>query len=239
MNEEWNRVPESEADKAKLVIELQKENHELRMQLSRQQQNIPSIHAQNMAAAPSFPVPSSVSSAVSPLHSAQQPEKKRPKSSLLVGNCSDTPETKKKAYEDEVKALKLKIRALQEELDNLKKDHALQIKQKDDIIREQSENNTKAKGGKGTTTTTATKRIVTRASLKPNRHEERPRIGPKASSTAGELKSPSQRFKSPAPTARKRSFWDITSANSPSVTNLHSRKTRSLIQAPSMLLQVK
>lgn len=210
------------------------------MQLSRQQQNISTIQAQNMAVAPSFPATSTVSSAASPLHSAQQPEKKRPKSSLLVGNCFDTPETKKKASENEVKALQLKIKTLQEELDNLNKDHALQIKQKDDIIRELLEKNTKAgKGPATTTTTTATKRIVTRASLKPNnRQEERPKIGPKASSTAGELKSPSHRFKSPAPTARKRSFWDITSANSPSVSNLHSRKTRSLIQAPSMLLQV-
>ncbi|KAF9597079.1 hypothetical protein IFM89_015270 [Coptis chinensis] len=49
------------------------------------------------------------------------------------------------------------------------------------------------------------KRVVTRASLRP-----------KEPAAEGELKSPKHRFHSPAPTAKKRSFWDITTANIPS-----------------------
>ena len=68
--------------------------------------------------------------------------------------------------------------------------------------------------------------------------------GPKKDPNIGELKSPSHRFRSPVSTAKKRSFWDITAANSPSVTTLNGRKTRShviseLTGHPSMLLQVE
>lgn len=109
----------------------------------------------------------------------------------------------------------------------MKKDHALQIKQKDDFIRELSRKGAKLAGAgvEGVT------RVVTRASLRPKDHPPK-----------GELKSPSHRFLSPAPTAKKRSFWDITTANSPSVTTVNGRKTKSHVivepaAGPSMLLQ--
>ncbi|KAF9605086.1 hypothetical protein IFM89_013756 [Coptis chinensis] len=74
------------------------------------------------------------------------------------------------------------------------------------------------------------KRLVTRESLRP-----------KEPAAEGELKSLKYRFHSLAPIAEKRSFWDITTANSPSLTSLSGRKTRSHVaepaRTPSMLLQ--
>lgn len=119
------------------------------------------------------------------------------------------------------------VKGLEAEIERLKKDHVLQIKQKDDTIRELSRKSAKPAGG---TQVGGVKRVVTRASLRPREAHD------------VDLKSPSHRFHSPAPTAKKRSFWDITTANSPSVVTLNGRKTRSHVNtetaaAPSMLLQ--
>lgn len=101
-------------------------------------------------------------------------------------------------------------------MDKMKKEHALRIKQKDDLIHEISQ-----KGGN---------RVVVK--------------GNNVRSKTGELKSPSARFMSPAVKDRKRSFWDITTANSPSVVTINGRKTRShVVKEPavapvSMLLKV-
>ncbi|KAG9450064.1 hypothetical protein H6P81_010029 [Aristolochia fimbriata] len=230
-NEE--QVPESETDKTKVLIELQKENHELRMQLARQQQKLLTIQAQNLAPNPS-PSPS-VSSVLSPPHSAQPSEKGKPKTSILIGNCFSTPDAKKKGGEQTVKELRVTVKALEAELDRLKKDHLLQIKQKDEMINELLMKNVKP-----TVKGEEVVRVVTRGSLRKQEPAERCRVGGQKASAAGELKSPNHRFVSPVPAAKKRSFWDITTANSPSVTNLNGRKTRSHVmdQAPSMLLQL-
>ena len=102
----------------------------------------------------------------------------------------------------------------------MKKQHALQIKQKDEFIRELNMNN-KRKASQGGDTE---RRIVTRASVRKL-----------------DLKSPSHRFVSPVPAAKKRSFWDIATANSPSIVALNARKTKTHIApdaTPSLLLQV-
>uniref|UniRef100_A0A5B7AFY4 Kinesin-like protein n=1 Tax=Davidia involucrata TaxID=16924 RepID=A0A5B7AFY4_DAVIN len=223
-NEEILQLPESDTDQAKLLLELQKENRELRVQLARQQQKLLTIQAQSLAANSSSN-PSSATSLLSPPPSSAQPnEKRRPRSSFLAGNCF-TPESKKGA-EETVKELRRTVKALEAEIERMKKDHALQIKQKDDLIHELSRKGAKPAEGVGK----GAKRVITRASLRPKEKTE------------GELKSPSHRFLSPAPTAKKRSFWDITTANSPSVVTLNGRKTRSHVTsvpvaAPSMLLQ--
>lgn len=226
-NEEIQQLPESEADQAKLLLELQKQNRELRVQLARQQQKVLTLQAQSLAANCS-PTPSSVTSLLSPPSSVQPNEKRKLRSSFLTGNCF-TPESKRKGAEETVKELQKTVKALEAEMERMKKDHALQLKQKDDFIRDLSRKSGKPSEGVGRQ---GVKRIVTRASLRPKEP------------TAGELKSPSHRFLSPAPTAKKRSFWDITTANSPSVATLNERKTRShviseLAAAPSMLLQVQ
>lgn len=235
-NEEVIQVPAPETDQAKLVLRLQKENQELRMQLVRHQQKLLTMEAQSLAAN-SSPAPSSVTSLVSPPRSTKPIEKHRTKSPLLAGNCFNTPEPKKKGAEETVQELRRAVKALETEMQRMKKEHAMQIKQKDDLIRELNQNNaTKALGGEGAA------RILTRVSLRPKEPTDRTRMKGERTAVAGELKSPSHRFESPVPPVKKRTFWDITTANSPSVTNLNGRKTRSHVapdQAPSMLLQVE
>ncbi|KAJ0971562.1 hypothetical protein J5N97_019521 [Dioscorea zingiberensis] len=215
MNDEALQVPESATDQAKLLLELQKENSELRQQLAHNQKKLLTVQAESLAAN-SSPAPSSL--LLSPPCSVQR----RPKRSILSGNCFTTPETKKKeANETVVRELQKTVKTLEAEIERLKKDHIRQLKQKDEFIRELM--NTK----NGAT------RVVTRESF---------RKGLRAASDAGELKSPGHRFLSPVPTAKKRTFWDISTTNSPSVTTVNGRKTRSHVaadaSAPSMLLQL-
>ncbi|GLU13319.1 hypothetical protein SLE2022_299590 [Rubroshorea leprosula] len=223
-NDELLELPESGTDQAKLLLELQKENRELRVQLARQQQKLLILQAQTLAANAS-PTPSSVTSLMTPPSAAtQQNEKRKLQTTFLAGNCF-TPESKRRGADEANKELRLTVKALEAQIERMKKDHALQLRQKDDLIRELSKSEKPSEvRGEGV------KRIVKRASLRP----KEPNIG--------ELKSPSHRFRSPVPTAKKRSFWDITTANSPSISTLNGRKTRSHVitepaAAPSMLLQ--
>ncbi|KAJ4961932.1 hypothetical protein NE237_021842 [Protea cynaroides] len=225
-NEELLQVPESETDQAKFILQLQKENRELRVLLARQQQKLLATQAQSLAAN-SSPIPSSVTSFLSPPPSSGQPNEKRRPRSYLPGNCFNTPDSRKRGADEQVREFRKTVKALEAELERTKKEHLLQIKQKDDFIRELSRKCIHPPVGTGLN---GTKRVVTRASSKPKESNE------------GELKSAGHRFLSPAPTAKKRSFWDITTANSPSVSKLNSRKTRSHISSgppavPSMLLQ--
>ncbi|KAJ9174098.1 hypothetical protein P3X46_017163 [Hevea brasiliensis] len=222
-NVETLQVPESETDLAKLLLEVQKENRELRVQFARQQQKLLTLQAQSLAANAS-PTPSSISSFLTP--SAQPIEKRKSRPSFLARNCF-TPESREKGEDETVRELQRTVKALEAEIERMKKDHALQIKQKDERIRELSRKNDKSSGG---VSKEEAKRVVTRVNLRPKE------------SNIGELKSPSHRFKSPVPSAKKRSFWDITTANSPSVATLNGRKIRSHIiaepaAAPSMLLK--
>ncbi|GMJ14017.1 hypothetical protein like AT1G18550 [Hibiscus trionum] len=205
-NEDVLELPETRtADQTKLVLELQKENRELRIQLVRQQQKLLIFQAQSMAAKAdtSSPTPTSLTSLMTPPSRAQLAEKTKLKPSVIARNCF-TPESRKRVEEEAVKELKLRVKALESEIARMKKVHALELKQKDDMIQELSRKN------------------------------EKP---------LGELKSPSHRFRSPVTSkAKKRSFCDISTANSPSITTLNGRKTRSHTTskpfgAPSMLLQ--
>ncbi|CAK9330018.1 unnamed protein product [Citrullus colocynthis] len=226
-NEEIMKAPESDSDQAKLLLELQKENRELRVQLARQQQKLLTLQAQSLAAVAS-PTPSSATSLLTPPTSVHQNEKRKPRSSFLNGNCF-TPESRKKGAEEGVRELRRTVKQLEAELEKTKKEHVVQLKHKDDLINEllkKSEKTAALVRGE------RVKRVETRTSLRP----KEPSIG--------ELKSPSHRFKSPAPTAKKRSFWDITTTNSPSVATINGRKTRSHVlaeppptAAPSMLRQ--
>ncbi|KAL2478818.1 ATP binding microtubule motor family protein [Forsythia ovata] len=209
VNEEM-QIPDSETDQAKLLLELQKENRDLRMQLARQQQKLLTIQAQSIAAT-SSPTPTSAS---------QPNEKQKPRPSLSVGNCF-SPVSKTKAANQTVELMKT-IRSLEAEIQRMKKDHALQIKQKDNFIHELSLRGAELAETRGK----GVKRNNSKAKEPPE----------------GNLRTPTHRFLSPAPTAKKRRFWDITTANSPSVATLTGRKTRSHfttepVAAPSMLLQ--
>ncbi|CAO2165467.1 unnamed protein product [Urochloa humidicola] len=225
-NEDVLNVPDSETDQAKLLLELQKENSVLREQLVKQQQKLLTVQAQSLASNTSpqqSPVPSSH---VSTPCSTQRKVKR----SILAGNCFNTPDSKKPAADNaKVGELQRKVKTLEAEIEKMKKEHILQLKQKDkficDLINRKASNYCEE--------ATGDRRVVTRASLRKAQRD---------ASAAGELKSPSHRFASPAPTAKKRTFWDI-GGNSPSVLAANGRKTRSHVatetpkKGPSMLRQ--
>ncbi|KAL2935454.1 Kinesin-like protein KIN-8A [Bienertia sinuspersici] len=220
-NEELVQETESDADQAKLLLEVQKENRELRVQLARQQQKLLSLQAQSLAANTS-PTPASVTSILTPPSSNKQ----RPKTPLRA-----TPEpNKRRGTEETVRELQMVVKTLEGEIERVKKDHALQLKKKDEKIRELTDKLSKGVRSRDE----GLKSIVTRSNIR------------NKDANTGDIKTPGHRFLSPAPAAKKRSFWDITTANSPSVTTLNGRKTRSHVNdepaaaapAPSMLLQL-
>ncbi|GAB4859415.1 hypothetical protein Ancab_010881 [Ancistrocladus abbreviatus] len=212
ISEEVVKVPGSETDQAKLLLELQKENRELRVQLAKQQQKLLTLQAQSLAAN-SSPTPSSVTSLLSP---------------------PPPPSSSKKPNEKlKVKELQQTVRALEAEIERMKMDHELQLKQKDEMIHGILQKAGKGgnSGGVGNREGVVKMAATTRTSLRPKEM------------SSGELRSAGNRFTSPAPAAKKRSFWDITAANSPSIATLSGRKTRSHFTAtqavgrPSMLPQ--
>ncbi|CAK8534355.1 unnamed protein product [Lathyrus sativus] len=223
-NKDLLPVPNTETDQAQLILELQNENRQLRIQLARQKQMLLKLKAQSLAAY-SSPTPPSASSFLStPPTSIQPNEKQRTRPSVTYLTPKTENNGEKIAFT--VGTLYQKVKSLESEIVRMKKDHSLMIKQKDDVIRELSQ-----KSGKK----------VTAAGEMGNRVLTRSNIRPKVENT-GELRSPSHRFHSPLQMAKKRSFWDITAANSPSVTALNGRKTRSHITSeptahPSMLLK--
>lgn len=220
--EEQIHVPDYGVDQAKLVLELQKENSELRQQLVRHQQKMLTLQAQSLAASPA---PANAPSSVLNTPCSTQRKVKR---SILSNNCFNTPESKNRETNSTlVQELQKTVKALKSEIEHLKKEHILQLRQKDDFIRD----------------------LITKYGLEGQREKRvvtssKACKGKSSVTSEEELKSPSHRFVSPAPTAKKRSFWDITTSNSPSIIALNGRKTRSYIAAealptPSMLLQVQ
>ncbi|KAL0694814.1 hypothetical protein Bca4012_061994 [Brassica carinata] len=229
VNEEVVQVSEQVGgpDQAKLVLELQEENRELRVKLAEQQQKLLTLEAETLAAANNnniSPTPPSISSLLTPPSALTGQQKKKPRHSLLSGTCFTPESSKRRKAEDAVKELQLTVKALKMEMERMKREHAVQMKkQKEELMKELCSKKSEKTPERGKETT---RRIVTRGSLRPKEKEK-------------ELKSPSHRFASPAAAAKKRSFWDITVANSPS---LDRRKTRSHVaavnqEAPSMLLQ--
>ncbi|KAL1197321.1 Kinesin-like protein KIN-8A [Cardamine amara subsp. amara] len=215
-------------DQAKLLLELQKENRELRVQLVKQQQKLLTLQAENLATANNNNnislTPPSISSLMTPPSALTAQQKKKPRHSLLSGTCFTPESSKRRKADDAVKELQLTVKALKMEMERMKREHGLQMKkQKDELMKDLCSR----KGEKTPERGRETRRIATRGSLRPKEKEK-------------ELKSPSHRFASPAATAKKRSFWDINVANNTSP-SLDRRKTRSYVsvhqEAPSKLLQ--
>lgn len=217
-------IPDSEIDQAKLLLELQKENRELRMQLARQQQQLLSNQAQNLATNAS-PTASTVTSQLSPSPSPAHPnEKRKARPSLLGANCF-TPESQKKGADETVKELRKVVSELEAEIERMKMDHALQIKQKDDFIHELSRKsqNPAMVGGD------SMKRVITRVNIAAEPEE----------ACEDELKTQSHRFLSPVPTAKKRTFWDIAMPSNPSLVTLTSRQTRNHVNTETVVTASK
>lgn len=211
------QVPESGDQQAKLLLELQKENRELRMELAKQKQQVLAIQAQALAAASASPA--TASSLLTPApSSAKRSEKSKPRPSF---NCF-SPESRKKTGNDTaIKDLARTIKAHDAEIERLKKDHTMQMKLKNDFIHELSRKVIELGGG--------VNGVLTRARCRPSEPPQKRYIS---------------QILSPAPTAKKRRFWDITTANSPSIDRLTGRKTRTQLAtgpaaaAKSLLPQV-
>lgn len=231
VNEEVVQMGEEEgADQAKLLLELQKENCELRVQLAKQQQKLLTLQAENLAAANNNNnnnislTPPSISSLMTPPSALTAQQKKKPRHSLLSGTCFTPESSKRTKTEEAVKELQLTVKALKMEMERMKSEHGLQMKkQKEELMKDLCSRKSEKTPERGK----ETRRIVTRGSLRPKEKEK-------------ELKSPSHRFASPAAAAKKRSFWDITVANTSPASDRRKTRSHGLVhqEAPSKLLQV-
>ncbi|XP_004487346.1 kinesin-like protein KIN-8A isoform X2 [Cicer arietinum] len=178
-NEDLFPVTETGTDQAKLVLELQKENHEMRMQLARQQQKLLTLEAQSLAAY-SCSTPPFVSSLLSTPPTPVQPNEKQWTRPSFFTAIYLTPETKCNGEKIGiiVRTLNQNVKSLESEIERMEKDHSLLIKQKDDVICGLSQKSRK--------TAATTEKVVTRSSIR--------------------TKSARHFFQSPLPMAMKRSF---------------------------------
>ncbi|XP_066314512.1 kinesin-like protein KIN-8A isoform X2 [Miscanthus floridulus] len=207
VNEEVLDQPDS---KTMLVLELQKQNSVLREQLAKQQQKVLIAEAQ-LLASKTLPQQSPAPSSHVATPGSTQRNTRR---SILAGNHFNTLDSKRPiAGNTQVRELQRKVKTLESEIEKMKKEHILQLKNKDEFIRDMINR----KAPNNCEEATCDRRVATRASQRKAQRD---------ASAASDLKSPSHRFTSPAPTAKKRTFSDI-GGNSPSVLAANGRKTRS------------
>lgn len=152
-NEEFE-LPESQIEQAKLLLEVQKENQHLRMQLARLQQKLLAVQSQALTSSPS-PVPPSP---LTPSKFIQMSDRHQPKN-LQCHTIEPTPRHELlindhgKTAEETIQELRRTIQGLQEEADRVKVEssmkekqltnslvalsleHNVQLKHKDDFIR--------------------------------------------------------------------------------------------------------
>nr|AMS24230.1 kinesin 8-IIa protein [Marsilea vestita] len=134
------QIPESEKDQAKLLLEVQKENQQLRMQLARMQQKLLSVESNAMMTARQSPAmtppPSSASGFVcrTPLsesRTAARHEECRAVEEALRKKIQIM-EKERETARREVAALEAQLSAT---VSNLKREHNLELHRKDDFIR--------------------------------------------------------------------------------------------------------
>eukprot|EP01018_Ginkgo_biloba_P007825 Gb_08284 [translate_table: standard] len=309
-NEDF-QLPESQSEQTKLLLEVQKENQQLRMQIARYQQKMLSVQNQSLTSSPALSSSSSLLLPPSPLTPSANAGQMLDRHHTKAVQCFTPEPTPRqelyfqeagKAAEETIQDLKRKIRALEMEAErtnkeffmrekrlkasitDLKREHNVQLRHKDDFIRKLCKKNLLSNQAtpksplpaeqeeilnftQPSEKTTALKStiMIPSASARPppqrlqkivppnpvgsktsslpqNVCDASLRMGRRAHSpkATGTLKSPSQshRFSSPAAgTGRKRTFWDITNANSPSAAQTRSTRSHPATAAPSMLLQ--
>lgn len=157
-NEEFE-VPESQIEQAKLLLEVQKENQQLRMQLARLQQKLLAVQSQALTSTPSLSCPSPVPpSPLTPSNIIQISDRHQPKN-LQCHTIEPPPRHELlinghgKTVEETIWELRRTIQGLQEESERVKEEsltkekqlaksltalsleHSVQLKHKDDFIR--------------------------------------------------------------------------------------------------------
>lgn len=311
-NEEF-QVPESESEQVKLLHEVQKENQKLRMQIAQYQQKLLAVQSQSISSSPAMPCssllltgsPSTPPAAETQMTDGHHSKKNQCFTSEPMSRRVSLTDGSKHP-EEIIRELKRKIRTMEMDTENLnkefsvkekklkaslmdlKREHSVQLKHKEDFIRKLcqksllnnhpmqkspsspehegilnfAQTNEKTNSLKSTV-------MIPCASAKPPFERLRKVVPPKpvGSKTNSmpqdvcvpsvrmgrrvqspntrdvDLKSPSHsyRFSSPAATTgRKRTFWDITNANSPSAAPM--RSTRNHVTAgksPSSAAQMR
>jgi len=127
-NEEFD-VPESQVDQAKLLLEVQKENQQLRMQIGRLQQKVFSVKSQALTSSPS-PIPPSP---LTPSNIIPMSDRHRPKN-LQCYNIEPTPRDEflinhhGNTVKETIRELRRNIQGLQEESKHVKAESSMKEK---------------------------------------------------------------------------------------------------------------
>jgi len=311
-NEEF-QVPESESEQVKLLHEVQKENQKLRMQIAQYQQKLLAVQSQSISSSPAMPSSSLLLPGSPSTPSAAETQMTDGHHSKKIQCFTVEPISRRvsltdgsKHPEEIIKELKRKIRTLEMDTENLnkeftvkekklkaslmdlKREHSVQLRHKEDFIRKLCQksllnNHPMPKspsppGHEGILNFTQTnektnslKSTVMIPCASAKAPFERLRkvvpskpVGSKTNSMLQDvcvpsvrmgrrvqspntrdvdLKSPSHsyRFSSPAATTgRKRTFWDITNANSPSAAQMRSiRNHATAAKSPSSAAQMR
>lgn len=310
-NEEF-QVPESESEQVKLLHEVQKENQKLRMQIAQYQQKLLAVQSQSISSSPVMPSSSLLPGSPS-TPSVAETQMTDGFHSKKIQCFTSEPTPRRISFtdggkhpEEIIKELKRKIRTMEMDTENLnkeftvrekklkaslmdlKREHFVQLRHKEDFIRklcqksllnnhpmpkspslpEHEEILNFAQTNEKTNSLKSTVMIPC-ASAKPPFERLRKvvpsnPIGSKTNSMPQDvcvpsarmgrrvkspntrdvdLKSPSHsyRFSSPAATTgKKRTFWDITNANSPSAAQMRSTRNHvAAAKSPSSAAQMK
>lgn len=310
-NEEF-QVPESESEQVKLLHEVQKENQKLRMQIAQYQQKLLAVQSQSISSSPVMPSSSLLPGSPS-TPSVAETQMTDGFHSKKIQCFTSEPTPRRISFtdggkhpEEIIKELKRKIRTMEMDTENLnkeftvrekklkaslmdlKREHIVQLRHKEDFIRklcqksllnnhpmpkspslpEHEEILNFAQTNEKTNSLKSTVMIPC-ASAKPPFERLRKvvpsnPIGSKTNSMPQDvcvpsarmgrrvkspntrdvdLKSPSHsyRFSSPAATTgKKRTFWDITNANSPSAAQMRSTRNHvAAAKSPSSAAQMK
>lgn len=311
-NEEF-QVPESESEQVKLLHEVQKENQKLRMQIAQYQQKLLAVQSQSISSSPAMPCssllltgsPSTPPAAETQMTDGHHSKKNQCFTSEPMSRRVSLTDGSKHP-EEIIRELKRKIRTMEMDTENLnkefsvkekklkaslmdlKREHSVQLKHKEDFIRklcqksllnnhpmQKSPSSPEHEGilnfaqTNEKTNSLKTTVMIPCASAKPPFERLRKVVPPKpvGSKTNSmpqdvcvpsvrmgrrvqspntrdvDLKSPSHsyRFSSPAATTgRKRTFWDITNANSPSAAPMRSTRNHvTAAKSPSSAAQMR
>ncbi|MCO5592865.1 hypothetical protein L7F22_046869 [Adiantum nelumboides] len=130
------QVPESESDQAKLLLEVQKENQQLRMQLARLQQKLLSVESSAImvarhSPAPAAPMPTPIYRTPVSESKVTRHDECRAVEDVLRKKVSML-EKEKETASREMAAREAKLAAF---IASLQRDHCVQIRHKDDFIR--------------------------------------------------------------------------------------------------------
>ncbi|XP_024532544.1 kinesin-like protein KIN-8A [Selaginella moellendorffii] len=252
-------IPESQEEQTKLLLEMQKQNQQLRLQLASLQQKYIALQFSSVT---KDPLQSPVKNPLASPNRFPEYQATALLSPRVNRDAEKTVRELKKAIEMmEKEALRVQRqhRKKEGEMSNSIAALTMQVKQKDDMIKklsQQKDGRVVATTPRGKAMQSETPRglatnlppsgrpapLTSEQKMKPARKSKLSFATPGVPEPAAAPESPSatkSRFFSPAKaevTSKKRSFWDLGGSNSPSLAD-RIRCTRSNSTTPSLLLQ--